>query len=75
MKILPSIEIREEQLKEYPTAWMFQFSEISDNNRFAKSKSISSKIGIVNFYLESTSDLATYQKLCEKILPTTGFAS
>jgi len=74
-KVATEIKFTEVDLKEFKAAWVSKYNEVSSNGRFATNKTISSRIGIANFYLESFSNSAVHEEIRNKILSTTGFAS
>jgi hypothetical protein len=74
-KIANDIKFTKIEIKDYKSAWVAKFNESSSTNRLATNKSISTKIGIANFYLESFSNSINHEKTSSKILSTTGFAS
>ena len=74
-KIARDIKFSETETKEYQTAWVAKYSEFSSNGRIATTKSISSKVGIANFYLESFSTEDVHENISKTILSTTGFSS
>lgn len=74
-KLVSGTNFTEVVTKEYEGAWVAKFSEGSPNGRFAVNKSISSRIGIANFYFESFSSGKVHEEISDRILSTTGFAS
>lgn len=74
-KVTTSTNFSETEIKEYETAWVAKFNEISTKGRLATNKAISSRVGIANFYFESFSNSEVHEEISEKILSTTGFAS
>ena len=71
----PSVSFNSDKLQEHPTGWVARYTEVSKKNRFAKNKTIATRIGVANFYLESFDDLKTFEYLSKEILSTTGFSS